>query len=197
MMPLPAKHKQCQRGYTLVELMVAVALTAIVTMAIYKAYVSVSAAYDVQDQVIEIQQSARVAMDRMIREVRMAGYDPGEVGGAGIDASSTSQQIVFSRYDDDAAAMETITYSWDGTDLNRNGQSVITNVDALNFVYLAITGAVAASPGVARGVIVTVVVRASNEDYGYTNSDSYTIELPGLPPKQRCTRRPVTIFGGG
>lgn len=76
MMLLLHKQKRCQAGYTLVELMVAVALTGIVTMSIYKSYISVSTSYDVQDQVVEVQQNARVAMDRMVREIRLAGCDP-------------------------------------------------------------------------------------------------------------------------
>jgi len=70
------KQKRCQAGYTLVELMVAVALTGIVTMSIYKSYISVSTGYDVQDQVIEVQQNARVAMDRMVKDIRTAGCSP-------------------------------------------------------------------------------------------------------------------------
>ena len=185
-MLLPGREKWCQAGYTLVELMVAVALTGIVTVAIYKGYVSVSTGYDVQDQLVEVHQSARVGIDRMVREIRMAGYDPTDTGTAGIDASSTSQQIVFSLYDDDAAAMSFISYrlgagAAGSTDLQRQEgasvgagtwQSVIANVDALNFVYRDV-GGTAVAPEVALGVEVGIVVRTSNEDYGYTDTRTY------------------------
>jgi len=189
-MLLPHKQKWCQAGYTLVELMVAVALTGIVTVAIYKGYVSVSTAYDVQDQAIEVQENARVAMNRMAREIRMAGYDPTELGTAGISATSTNHQIKFSRYDDTAGAMTFISYRWDqgGTDdlQRREGaavdtgtwQSVIENVSELDFSYVGNTGVPAASSDVARGVMIALVVRATNEDYGYTDNRDYIVPQP-------------------
>ena len=216
-MLLPHKQKWCQAGYTLVELMVAVALTGIVTVAIYKGYVSVSTGYDVQDQVIEVQQNARVAMDRMVREIRMAGYDPMETGTAGIDATSTSQQINFSRYDDGAGAMTFISYrlgvsSLGTTDLQRqegaslgvgSWLSVIENVSALNFAYVDATGTVAA-PESSRGVMLAIVVRASNEDYGYTDNRDYDIPQAGgvadltllASPNDNFRRRLLTAVVG-
>ncbi len=185
-MLLSSRRKWGQAGYTLVELMVAVALTGIVTVAIYKSYISVSTGYDVQDQLVEVQQNARVAMDRMVREIRMAGYDPLEAGTAGIDASATSQQIVFSLYDDDAGAMTYISYKL-GVDASgrkelqrQEGasvgagtwQSVMLNVDALDFGYVAVDGS-AAAPAAAVGVEIAIVVRTSNEDYGYTDTRTY------------------------
>ncbi|MDH4321049.1 MAG: prepilin-type N-terminal cleavage/methylation domain-containing protein [Desulfobulbaceae bacterium] len=184
-MLLSSGRKWSQAGYTLVELMVAVALTGIVTVAIYKSYISVSTGYDVQDQLVEVQQNARVAMDRMVREIRMAGYDPTDTGTAGIDASSTSQQIVFSMYDD-ASAMTFISYrlgvgSSGSKDLQRQEgasvgagawQSVIQNVDALDFGYVAVDGSTVA-PEAAVGVELAIVVRTSNEDYGYTDTRTY------------------------
>lgn len=83
---------------------------------------------------------------------------------------------------------ERIRYSLNGEDLQRevwNGtsnsyntaQTIITNVSALNFVYLDEAENVLAVPVAAPEDIdtveITMVVRTTNEDYRVTNNDSY------------------------
>jgi len=63
-----------ERGFTLVELLVAMAISGIVMAAVYTAFVTQQKSYTVQDQVAEMQQNARVGLDMIAREVRMAGY---------------------------------------------------------------------------------------------------------------------------
>ncbi|MDL1975511.1 MAG: PilW family protein [Deltaproteobacteria bacterium] len=62
------------RGFTLIELLISMALSGIVMSAIYTLFISQSRSYSIQEQVSEMQQNARVAMDRIVRDVRMAGY---------------------------------------------------------------------------------------------------------------------------
>jgi len=63
-----------ERGIALIELMVALALTIIVIFAIYKVYLFQHKSYTVENQVAEMQQNARTAIDVMVREIRMAGF---------------------------------------------------------------------------------------------------------------------------
>jgi prepilin-type N-terminal cleavage/methylation domain-containing protein len=63
-----------QRGLTLIELTVALAISFVVIGAIYHAFTSQQRTYTIQDQVAEAQQSARVAMNFLMRDLRMAGY---------------------------------------------------------------------------------------------------------------------------
>ena len=63
-------------GFTLVEILVALALAGIVSAAVYNVYISQNKSYVVQDRVAEMQQNLRAAMYMMKREIRMAGYDP-------------------------------------------------------------------------------------------------------------------------
>lgn len=63
-----------QLGFTLIELLIAMALSGIVIAAIYSLYLSQAKSYVIQDQVAEMQQNARVAMEMMIRDIRMAGF---------------------------------------------------------------------------------------------------------------------------
>jgi type II secretory pathway pseudopilin PulG len=63
-----------QRGLTLVELMVTLAICFIVIGAVYRAFTSQQRTYTIQDQVTEAQQNARVAMNMLMRDLRMAGH---------------------------------------------------------------------------------------------------------------------------
>jgi prepilin-type N-terminal cleavage/methylation domain-containing protein len=64
-----------RRGITLIELLVGLVICAIVIAAIYRVFTAQSNAYVVQDQVVEIQQNIRSAMEIMVRDLRMAGFD--------------------------------------------------------------------------------------------------------------------------
>ena len=63
-----------QRGTTLIELMIALVLTGVVTLAIMNTYVTQHESYIAQDNVAVMQQSARACLDELTRQVRMAGY---------------------------------------------------------------------------------------------------------------------------
>ncbi|NIS62022.1 MAG: prepilin-type N-terminal cleavage/methylation domain-containing protein, partial [Proteobacteria bacterium] len=63
-----------QRGLTLIELMVALAIAFIVVGAVYRTFTSQQRTYSIQDQVAEAQQNARVALNILMRDLRMAGY---------------------------------------------------------------------------------------------------------------------------
>lgn len=65
-----------QKGFTLAEMMVAVAISGIVLAGVYTAFVAQRQSYDAQEQVTDVQQNTRVAMYMMTREIRLAGYDP-------------------------------------------------------------------------------------------------------------------------
>ncbi|MEW6615755.1 MAG: prepilin-type N-terminal cleavage/methylation domain-containing protein [Thermodesulfobacteriota bacterium] len=60
-------------GFTLIEIMIALAIAGILLVSIYNLYISQSTTYTVQEQVSDMQQNARVAMDIVSRHIRMAG----------------------------------------------------------------------------------------------------------------------------
>ncbi len=63
-----------QRGLTLIELMVVLAISFIVIGAVYRAFTSQQRTYTIQDQVAEAQQNARVAMNILMRDLKMVGH---------------------------------------------------------------------------------------------------------------------------
>lgn len=63
-----------KRGVTLIELLIAMVISAILIAGIYRIFISTQRSYTVQDQVVELQQSVRAAISRMIREIRMVNF---------------------------------------------------------------------------------------------------------------------------
>lgn len=84
-------------GFTLVELLVAIAISGIVLAAVTKLFISTNKIYTVQEQVVNLQQGIRASLNIMSRDIRMAGLDPtGNAGAAGIaSASSTNLHIKY------------------------------------------------------------------------------------------------------
>jgi prepilin-type N-terminal cleavage/methylation domain-containing protein len=81
-----------RRGFTIVELMVALVLSFILVGAIYRTFTSQQKAYTVQDQIAETQQNARMAMNILVRDIRMAGYGMPD-GGISIDGTTYNNAI--------------------------------------------------------------------------------------------------------
>jgi type IV pilus assembly protein PilW len=79
-----------EKGFTLVELLVAMAVGVIVLAGIAMAYRSQQRSAIVQDQVSAMQQNLRASMQLMEREIRMAGYDPVGNAGSGIQTANAN-----------------------------------------------------------------------------------------------------------
>ncbi len=83
-----------QKGLTLIELMVALVLTAIVGAALYQGLVSQSRNFVLQDQLAEATQGGRIAMDSILKDLRSAGYGMGYISSDGSEAQVNDQGIV-------------------------------------------------------------------------------------------------------
>ena len=62
-------------GTSLLEVLIALIITGVVTTAIFKTYVTQHENYLIQEDVTDIQQNARAAIDELSRHIRMAGHD--------------------------------------------------------------------------------------------------------------------------
>ncbi|MCD6188227.1 MAG: PilW family protein [Desulfuromusa sp.] len=62
-------------GFTLVELLIALAISGVLMTAVYATFQSQQNNYLAQEQVAEMQQNIRAGLDIMVSELRMAGYD--------------------------------------------------------------------------------------------------------------------------
>lgn len=170
------------RGFTLAELLIGLFVSAVVMTTILSAYYSQNKSYAVQEQVAAMVQNLRAAMDIMIREIRMAGYDPTGTANAGIVTANTTSITITEDLDGDGsvAGDENITYvladsDGDGdNDLERNNNLIAENIDALDFLYLDETNNPTAVPSEIKAVQITMVAKTGRGDRGYVDSVVYT-----------------------
>ncbi len=69
-----------RKGLTLIELLVALSVSGILVAGVYKTFISQQHTFSVQEQVVDMQQSVRLAINQMTRELRMAGFGGGGAG---------------------------------------------------------------------------------------------------------------------
>jgi type IV pilus assembly protein PilW len=141
--------KHNSKGFTLVELCIALAISTLVMASIYSAYQAQLKSHITQKMVVEMHQNARAAMFAMESEIRMAGYDPtGKAGAAVLYAADT--HLAFTSDQDESGVIasspsvvpeEMIQYFLAGGHLGRQPytlpvEATAENIEVLNFVYL-------------------------------------------------------------
>ena len=134
-------------GFTLLELLVAMAAALIMLAAVVSLFTTLNRSYTRQNVAAEVQQVARAGVDFMAQNIRMAGLDPNESGNFGITVAEDSSITFQADLDLDGSVSgtnETISYFLDGDDLKSNLDAVplVENVDIANgpglaFTYLA------------------------------------------------------------
>ena len=62
------------KGITLIELLVALAISGLLVAALYRTFIGQQKTYVAQDQVVDMQQNMRVAISRMMGDIRMTGF---------------------------------------------------------------------------------------------------------------------------
>jgi type IV pilus assembly protein PilW len=116
------------RGYTLVELLIAMSIAAILITAIYQVYQMRQSSELKQQLVVEMQENIRAAASLIKREIRMTGYDPAanddESANTGIEKAGRGMIKFTFDYDADLTTEpdERITYGFAGDkDADRDG----------------------------------------------------------------------------
>jgi type IV pilus assembly protein PilW len=133
------------KGITLIELLVALVIGGIIIAGIYRVFIAQGKAYVVQDQVAETQQNIRSAMEIILRDLRIAGFDGDNTP---LTTSITPGANTITIFYERNGAIRQTTYSVDGSSrLMRNqappeippselgGDPILNNVRVLNFTY--------------------------------------------------------------
>jgi type IV pilus assembly protein PilW len=146
------------QGFTLTELVIALAVGGIVTAAVFSTYRAQQDTYVAQEEIAIMQQNLRAAVFYIEREIRLAGCNPTEIAASGFFEAS-SDRLRFAMdisggesdgYDNDRDGQvdeadevrfcdghvdADITYSLQDSVFLRSGVPIAANIDALNFVY--------------------------------------------------------------
>jgi prepilin-type N-terminal cleavage/methylation domain-containing protein len=146
-------------GFTLVEVMMCIAIISIVFGTIYRSFDVFTRSCTTENVKAGVQQKTRIGIDLMARDIRLAGLDPLGSANAGFISSGTNTaSIQFSadhNYDGDLDdPFENITYALNGNVLEQTSDlgsgsvadTLLNNVTDLTFIYLDATDTPMAAP---------------------------------------------------
>jgi len=139
-----------EKGVTLIELLVGLVICGIIVAGVYRVFVAQTRAYTVQEQVVEVQQNIRGAMELMLRDIRMAGYKSNMSpvtlttsvfpGDNALTVRTDAIRVEYQR----AGNVNTVVYRINGSQLIRElyinaalnvAEPLLENVDSVNFTY--------------------------------------------------------------
>ncbi len=189
-------------GFTLVEIMLALLISGIIMVAVITVFISQQRTYLAQEQVVEMQQNIRAALNMMEREIRMAGYNPKGGAGAGITTASAGQLSFTQDLNEDGDfgdAGEAVDFGFnEDDDGNRDGipdgnnqpaaslrrqihgpggaggyQEIAENIQLIEFRYLNAAGDPTATLADIRTVQISILARAGEKDLHFTNTMTY------------------------
>jgi prepilin-type N-terminal cleavage/methylation domain-containing protein len=147
------------RGFSLLEVLITGALFSVVMAGAYLLYATMQSTFTRGEMKSDLHQNARVGMDRLVQELRMAGYDPenalGQVTGQRFNeiraaGSSCLSFVTYRKHDDGSERSVRLTYSLSGATLRRreddwnpitkvfaasSTQPLASSVNQLTFTY--------------------------------------------------------------
>ena len=229
-----------ERGFTLLEVMVALMSSSILVMGLYQMFQSQHNTYFAQGDRIEIQQNLRSGIHLLTKDLRSVRYNPKgiintdclnfkenldndnifiDMEKGDIDYKNDTNRIAFVIDKNSNGIIELqndgmeygairpqgagpiepeiiyekgergefIAYRHHANELQRfnseiyaettnvvqSWQTVATNVDALNFVYIDDFGDRTGDPGIAKSIQVALLIRSSKKDLDYTDTTNY------------------------
>jgi len=135
------------RGFTIVELMVAMALGLVIVLVIAQVFVSSKQSYTTTEEMSRLQEDARYGLGQMSRVVRMAGYISNPLDAANLATIYPSTARAIDGAEGAAGANDTLTVRFqgsgataDGSVLDCVGNEIAAGNKAVNYYYIA-TGA--------------------------------------------------------
>lgn len=138
-----------KRGFTLVELVLVVALLGIEAFMLGPPMMVAVKEYALVSSRREALAEARSAVDRMVKEIRLIPSSAAVIDVSGANSFQFQYPLGIA-----------ITYALDGTDLERNGVVLASNVGLLEFKYYNSAGAETAAAAAVRSVQVRLIINA-------------------------------------
>ena len=179
-------------AFTLIELMVALTIGMIVMASVATTFTSQTRTYSAQEQINQMEQNARGALDIMSREIKMAGYNPASGTVTGV-ASYTSTTLTIQAdltgngtISTSSSDNEQIAYAYDSTNMkitrqvgSGTAETLAENIDSLTFTYYQASGTtLATSASEIRRVNIAISAKTAKPDPGYPTNYGYrTVDL--------------------
>ena len=155
-------------GFTVIEILMALAIMSIAFGTIYNSFAHFNRSCTTENVTAGIQQSARVAVEFMVQDIRLAGLDPLGSGLAGITPGSppnTNLQFTADlNFDGDVDdPFENVTYFLDNGKLKQTNhlgtEILLDDVTGLNFTYLDTNDQTTSTASEIRSVIISLTMR--------------------------------------
>ncbi len=179
-----------QRGVTLTELMVALVMGVATVAAVYSIHLVQVTQRIVQEDVMSMQQNARAAIDLMVRELRMSGYDPKGVNRddtrsndfSGVTYHPTELHIASDLNGNGllADSNETIVFLYDASTQtlkrkigNGGRQPVAENIQSLSIQYFDEHATATTDTTRIRMIELTLTAQTEHPDPSYPNNDGF------------------------
>ena len=166
-----------EKGFTIIELLVALAISLIIIGVAIKMFVIQQDALSYQEDLTEMEQNIRTAIEMIVREARMAGYNPTVIADfEGLPYNATELRIL-ADIDNDGTITpgiedvpEDITYSL-GTDtivrnIGNGDEVIVDNIQAFTFAYLNDNDIATTTTSEVRAISISVTGRTSNTHNG-------------------------------
>ena len=180
----------CNSGFTLVELLIVLVLSAIIMTVVYAAYTMQKRTYTAQTDVSETQQNARAGLDLFVREIRMAGYDKLTTANAGITTATATTFAFTADLNENGSVLagptnpdENVSLSIDpvANALTRNtgggAQPIANNITNLEFFYTMDDGTQTLAPAQLdqiATVTISILATSPQSTPGLTAPVNYT-----------------------
>ena len=166
-------------GFTIIELLAGVLISGILMAGLYAVFYSQQVAFSAQEEMAEMNQNVRAALDLMAREIRLAGYKSSGSTLNGIQSATANSIQVLCDLDQDGNTTgpnENITYSYNAGTMQvfrtQNGGVAVPiadNITGLSFLYTMVNGSQTSSPAVLadiRRINVSLDARTSHPSQG-------------------------------
>jgi Tfp pilus assembly protein PilW len=179
---IPGKNRE--QGFTLVDILVGLAMASIVMAAIISLFTSVGRSYTIQNVAADVQQVTRAGVEHMTQNIRMAGLDPFGTAGAEIKEFAADKiRFTLDRCNQPVGGsegcgspdgdvddkFENVTYRWDPAERKLKQtlyagtgsvytETLVENVSNLSFTYLDEDEGTPADAVDIRTVVVTMTV---------------------------------------
>lgn len=160
-----------QAGFSLVELMIVMAVSLILLAAMSSAFISHAKTTSMQVLTVDTVHRARTALASMTRDIRMAGYRTSSAVTGISQATANSIRTLVDLNQDGiiSGSDEDITIAFDNSNriITRNGNVMADNIESLALTYTLKDGSTTQAPTdltSIRKVTLTLIVRSATID---------------------------------